>query len=104
MKLFRRLGFALWLAFALVAGQHAAALHLLGHATESLSHKQDPKQPAQSKCGECFVCSQLGAGAATTIPEVPLVACGVASAAVEPGGAHAASILAYLSRGPPALL
>ena len=104
MKLFRRLGFALWLALALVAGQQLAALHALGHATESLSHKQDPKQPAQSKCGECFVCSQLGAAAATTIPEVPLLECGVATAVAQSHGAHAAPILAYLSRGPPALL
>ena len=104
MKIFRRLGFALWLALALVVGQQAAALHALGHATESLSHKQDQKQPAQSKCGECFVCSQLGAAAATTIPEVPLVECGIATGVVEPVGVHAAPILAYLSRGPPTLL
>ena len=104
MKALRRLGFALWLALALVVGQQAAALHALGHATESLSHKQDQKQPAQSKCGECFVCSQLGAGAATTIPEVPLVECGVATQVASAVGAHAAPILAYLSQGPPTLL
>ena len=104
MKLFRRLGFALWLALALVVGQQAAALHALGHATEQLSHKQDSKQPAQSKCGECFVCSQLGAGAATTIPEVAIVECGVATAFAEAASAHAAPILAYRSRGPPTLL
>ena len=104
MKPLRRLGFALWLALALVAGQQAAALHALGHAAESLSQNQHQKLPAQSKCGDCFVCSQLSAGAATTIPEVPLVACGIETATAIAQGVHVAPSFAYLSRGPPPLL
>jgi hypothetical protein len=104
MKAFRRLGFALWLALALVAGQQAAALHALGHAAESLAQKQDPKQPTPSKCGECFVCSQLSAGAATTVPEVPLVECGISVSVAAMDGIVAAPAFAYLSRGPPTLL
>lgn len=103
MKAFRRLGFALWLAFALVAGQQAAAVHMLGHASESLSQKQDPK-PQPSKCGECSVCSQLSAGAAPTLPEVPPTACGIETATYVPEGERVAPVLAYLSRGPPTLL
>ena len=103
MKALRRLGFALWLAFALVAGQQAAAVHMLGHASESLSQKQGPK-PQPSKCGECFACSQLAAGAAPTIPDLPPVECGIATTPFVAGGERLPPFLAYLSRGPPALL
>jgi len=102
MKALRRLGFALWLALALVAGQQAAALHALGHATESLSQKDGKQLP--SKCGECFACSQLSAGAAATIPEVPLVDCAVASESFVAEGDRLPPALAYYSRGPPTLL
>ena len=103
MKALRRLGFALWLAFALVAGQHAAALHALGHASDTLSHKQDSK-PAPAKCGECFACAQLAGGAAATAPSVPPVSCDVPVFAFLERGAPSSIALAYRSRAPPALL
>ena len=102
MKALRRLGFALWLALAVVAGQQLAVLHALGHASESLSQK-DPKQ-APSKCGECFACSQLAAGAATTVPDVPLVECGIATTTLVAKGQDVAASVPYLSRAPPILL
>ena len=102
MKALRRLGFALWLALALVAGQQLAVLHALGHASETLSQK-DPKQPP-AKCGECFACSQLSAGAATTVPDVPVVQCGIEATAVVAEGVHVAPSVPYLSRAPPILL
>jgi len=102
MKALRRLGFALWLALALVAGQQAAVLHALGHASESLSQK-DPKQ-APSKCDECFACSQLSAGAAVTIPDVPTVECAISTGTFVAEGEHVAPSVPYLSRAPPILL
>jgi hypothetical protein len=100
MNALRRLGFALWLALALVAGQHAAALHDLGHASEKLSHKQDSK-PAPSKCDECFACAQLAGGAAATVATVPPVACDAPAFAFSSRDTSAALALAYRSRAPP---
>jgi len=102
MKALRRLGFALWLALAVVAGQQLAVLHALGHASESLSQKA-PKQ-APAKCDECFACSQLSAGAATTVPDVPLVECGIATTTLVAKGHDVAPSVPYLSRAPPILL
>lgn len=102
MRAFRRLGFALWLALALVVGQQAALLHDLGHASEKLAQKQDTK-PGPAKCDKHFAFTQL-TGAASASFEVPPVECSVA-AFVAPGkGALAAPILAYRSQAPPALL
>ena len=102
MKALRRLGFALWLALALVAGQHIAALHDLGHATEKLSQKDI--KPAPSKCGECFACAQLVGGAPAALVVFVLAPdLGPVASRVEPG-APAAIALAYRSQAPPALL
>jgi hypothetical protein len=102
MRALRRLGFALWLAFALVAGQQIAAWHLLGHATEKLS-QTDPK-PTPAKCDECFAGAQLSAGAASTVATLVVVTGSIApqvSVEIEDGRT---AVLAYRSRAPPALL
>ena len=103
MKAFRRFGFALWLVLALVAGQQAAALHALGHASEKLSQKQDSK-PAPGKCADCFVCAQLSAGAATTVPAVAPATPAFVPHVPAPGSERNATALAYRSRAPPTLL
>lgn len=102
MKLFRRLGFALWLALALVAGQQLALLHDLGHAAEQLSQKQDPK-PAPTKCDQHYATSQL-VGAAPAGFAVPLADCDSVALDHTDSAAHAPHFSAYLSRAPPALL
>ena len=102
MRALRRLGFALWLALALVAGQQLAALHALGHASEKLS--QTDTKPAPAKCGECFAVAQLSAGAATTIPAVVLIGADVVPATMLARDGATATVLAYRSRAPPALL
>ena len=103
MKHLRRLGFALWLALALVAGQQIVLLHALGHASEKLAQKQDSK-PAPSKCDECFACAQLVGGAAATLPTVPTVACGIESSTFVEQAVVASSPLAYQAQAPPVLL
>lgn len=103
MKVLRRLGFALWLALALVAGQHAAALHDFAHIADKVSDKQDSKT-APAKCGECFACAQLAGGAAATVATVPPVSCDVPILAFLEQGAPATPALAYRSRAPPTLL
>ena len=103
MKALRRLGFALWLAIALVVGQHAAALHDLAHVSGKATHKQDSKSSA-AKCGECFACAQLAGGAAPTFAAVPPVSCDAPIVAFIERGAATTPSLGYRSRAPPALL
>ena len=102
MKSLRRLGFALWLALALVAGQQVVLLHDFGHAVEKLAQKQDSK-PAPAKCDQHYATSQL-VGAAPAGLVVPLDGCGAIAHAQVETAAHAAQFAAYLSRAPPQLL
>ena len=101
MPALRRLLLAAWLAIVLVAGQQAMLAHDLAHASEKLSQKQDSK-PA-SKCGDCFACAQLVAGAAATIPSVAIADGASAVAAEASLPAPASHAVPYLARGPPAL-
>jgi hypothetical protein len=102
MKLFRRLGFALWLALALVAGQHLALLHDLGHAAETRAQKHDGK-PSQTKCDKHYAFAQF-VGAPSAGFAVPAVDCDVADFPATDSGALPARALAYRSQAPPALL
>jgi HD superfamily phosphodiesterase len=101
MRSLRRLGFALWLAVALVAGQHLALLHDFGHAADQLGHKQDSKP--SPKCDKHFASTQL-VGAAAAGLTAPLVACEAVAIAFLEAAALAARPPAYRSRAPPALL
>jgi len=101
MKQLRHLGFALWLALALVAGQHAALLHDLGHATEKLAD-QDSK-PASSKCDKHFASSQL-VGAVAGGVAIPPVDCAAASFVLVDRAVGARTALAYRAQAPPTLL
>jgi hypothetical protein len=101
MQLFRRLGFALWLALALVAGQHAVLLHDLGHASESLAQKHDGK-PAPTKCDKHYAFAQV-LGTAGAVFAIPDVACDVADFPAPESGAPPARALAYRAQAPPAL-
>jgi hypothetical protein len=102
MKALRRLGFALWLALALVAGQQLALLHELGHATEPLVH-QDDGTSTDAKCDQHYALAQF-AGAAGAAFAVPAVDLDVAQFAQPESGALPARALAYRSQAPPALL
>jgi len=102
MKIFRRLGFSLWLALALVAGQHAALLHDLGHATERLATSGKSNVPP-AKCDLHFACSQIAGGLGATAFVAVFV-----PAAPPRARAHAVTVaslaprLAFRSQAPPA--
>lgn len=104
MTRLRRFASAFWLALALVAGQQAAALHELGHATERLASKKD-SAPAPQTCDQCFVCSGLSSAATPTMPvlHVPQ-ASSAAPAQVDPQCASSPARLAFRSQAPPTLL
>jgi hypothetical protein len=102
MKHFRHLGFALWLAFALVAGQQAAALHELGHATGEIAPKHGTKTGG---CETHYLYSQLGSAADAAKAVAPLVTC--ASPQSPLYAWHAAPVTAsfpFNPRAPPVLL
>ena len=103
MKRFRKLGFALWLALALLVGQQAAALHELGHATAEFA--QDKGKPSDSsKCDKHFLFAQFS-GAVGTFSSVPVVSAGeVVAALVYQAFAPAATRFAFNSRAPPSVL
>jgi len=101
MKSLRRLGVVLWLALALVAGQHAALLHDLGHAAE-LAQKQDSK-PGQSQCEKCYAFAQL-IGAPSPVFEVPAVVVAVEAIDFVDASAATRRVAAYRSQAPPILL
>jgi predicted HD phosphohydrolase len=101
MKHLRRLGVVLWLALALVAGQHAALLHDLGHAAE-LAQKQDSK-PSQTQCEKCYAFAQL-IGAPSPVFEVPAVVVPIEATDFVDASAATRRIAAYRSQAPPILL
>jgi len=104
MTRLRRFASAVWLALALVVGQHAAALHDLGHATERLASKKD-SIPAPSSCDQCFVCSGLASAATPTLPALHAPqAASAASAQVDQQCVPTPARLAFRSRAPPTLL
>jgi hypothetical protein len=104
MTRFRRFASAFWLALALLLGQHAAALHDLGHATGQMTQKHDSK-PAPSKCDQCFACAELAGAVGAMPPRLAIdISGGPSSSFVFERASSCAPRLAFRSRAPPALL
>jgi hypothetical protein len=97
----RRIAVALCLALALLLGEHAAALHDLGHATERLSQKKD-SHPVPASCEKCFACAELSGALRAATLSVPLVPAGgpIAPVVLE-AGVRFAPRLAFRSHAPP---
>lgn len=98
MNLLRRLGLALWLAFALLAGQQAVVLHDLGHALE----RKQGGTPAEKTCGTHALCAQLGSAVGAPAPVLarpPAVLVSAPTHAAE--GFAQRTFVAYRSQGPP---
>jgi hypothetical protein len=72
MKRLRKYFFAIGLALAFAFGQHAAALHALGHAKDALT--QNDSTPAPSKCADHSLFSTIGAALGSKAPVAPFVA------------------------------
>ena len=98
MRNVARIVVALWMAVAILAGQHAVAMHDLAHAA---GHKDGV--PGKATCDKCFACAELSSAVGASIPPValpdtaPLPAANVCDAA--PG---VAPFFAFHSRAPPA--
>jgi hypothetical protein len=103
MRSLRHLGFALWLALALVVGQQGAALHSLAHANESLSHKKGTS-PAQSQCETCSQLAGFAGAMGAHSAATPVVDASPPRALLPRERiAELSNRVAYLSRAPPAL-
>ena len=100
MTQLRRVLFAFLMAFAVVIGQQAVAMHDLAHAT---GHKQE-STPGKSTCDKCFACAELSSAVGASIPAVALLDPAPQSFHSHRRTAHvSAPCTAYLSRAPPAL-
>jgi hypothetical protein len=90
---------ALWMAFAILAAQHAVAMHDLAHAA---GHKDGV--PGKTTCDKCFACAELSSAVGTTIPPVALPdGAPLPAAAARKAVFAAAPRFAFHSRAPPPL-
>jgi hypothetical protein len=100
MTRLRRVLFVFLVAFAVVIGQQAVALHDMSHAT---GHKQE-STPGKSTCDKCFACAELSSAVGTSIPPVVLPdAVPVIGEQHSDSAVCAAPRLAFHSRAPPTL-
>jgi hypothetical protein len=100
MTRLRRILFAFLMAFAVVVGQQAVAMHDLAHAT---GHKQE-STPGKTTCDKCFACAELSSAVGTSIPAVALPDTAPILHEQHFGtAACAAPRLAFRSRAPPKL-
>jgi hypothetical protein len=96
----RRIFFAFLMAFAVVVGQQAVAMHDLAHA---VGHKQE-STPGKNTCDKCFACAELSSAVGTSIPAVVLPdAAPVVREQHSDAAVCAAPHLAFRSRAPPKL-
>ena len=97
MRQIARVLVAFWMAFAILAAQHAVAMHDLAHAS---GHKEGV--PGKTTCDKCFACAELSSAVGATIPPVvlpegaPLPSTRACEAAI-----GAAPLLSFRSRAPP---
>ena len=98
MRSIARVLLAFWMALAILAGQHAVAMHDLSHAS---GHKEGV--PGKTACDKCFACAELSSAVGASIPPValpdnaPLPTASACDAAT-----GAAPRFAFQSRAPPA--
>ncbi|APV50047.1 hypothetical protein BWI17_10335 [Betaproteobacteria bacterium GR16-43] len=102
MNFFRRFGFAVWLALAVVVGQQAVLLHDLGHAVERMADGTGKQLPAEKKCDTHFTCSQLGSAVGSSAPVFAVAESGsVEVSSFVTAEASQRTRLAYRAQAPP---
>jgi hypothetical protein len=102
MKLLRRFGIALWLAFALAAGGQAALLHDLGHAFKRIaSSSQQDQHPAPDACNKCSLYAPFSGAASVHVAALSLVAAAFVAALFAFLPAPSRTVVTSRSRAPP---
>ena len=100
MSRLRRIVFTFLMAFAVVLGQQAVAMHDLAHAT---GHKEST--PGKTTCDKCFACAELSSAVGTSIPAVALPDAAPQAFYPEHDAAVCMPVrVVYFSRAPPAFL
>jgi hypothetical protein len=99
----RRLALALWLAIALLLGQHIAVQHATAHGVDLLATQK--QLPAETKCDLCLECAPFSGAMSVAITAVQaLPAERPRDASTEIRSAFAAPPAFFLSRAPPPAL
>ncbi|QYF93200.1 hypothetical protein KY495_21345 [Massilia sp. PAMC28688] len=107
--------FRVLLSLLLLASQHMATAHVLSHWSGSIERSAQAHSGSESaapgsatalaldqSCHQCLAFAQLGGPLATPYFAFPLPACGSLPVfGAEVAAAHARTILAFHSRGPP---
>ena len=98
----RRLVFAFLLALALVAWQHAAQLHDLGHALNRVQggSQQDP-HPGSDTCDKCSLYAPFTGAASAYVAVIAVVAAMIVAALFSFLPAPSRTVVAARSRAPP---
>jgi sugar/nucleoside kinase (ribokinase family) len=103
VKRFRHLGFALCLAFALLAGERGALLHELGHGLQRMHAPQKDGAPAGDTCDKCFAFSQLSGPAPGACVALAIAVATAALGSFVAIPAPSRTVVATRSRAPPAI-
>jgi len=103
MRSVRSLAAAFWLVLALLAGQQAALLHDLGHATQAI---QDGKghPPGSDTCEKCSLYAPFSGVVTSYVAVLALEAAAIVSAFASFLPALSRTVVSSRSRAPPSSL
>jgi hypothetical protein len=101
MKLLRRFGLAVWLAFALAVGGQAALLHDLGHALQKMNAPAQDQYPGGDTCDKCALYAPFSGAASVYVAVAAIVAAVVVAALFSFLPALSRTVVSSRSRAPP---
>ena len=101
MRRIQRVATALWLAFALLFAQQAAAQHALAHATDLTAPQKH--LPPSHQCGECLAGASLSGGLVSAFVSIAVDSGSILVAATRVQSARIETRVPFRSRAPPAL-
>ena len=101
MKLLRRFGLALWLAFALAAGGQGALLHDLGHALQKMHAPAQDQYPGSDTCDKCAMYVPFSGAASAYVAVAAIAAAVVVAALFAFLPALSRTVVTSRSRAPP---
>ena len=102
MKAFRRSIPGLFLAIALLLGQHAAQLHDLSHAIGSIQHGSQDQLPGSDTCDKCSLYAPFSAAAAGYVAALLVLTAAIIAAFASYLPALSRTVVHSRSRAPPA--
>jgi len=102
MRGMRHFASSLWLALALVLGQHAALLHDFGHALKRIqSSTQQDQHPGSDTCDKCSLYAPFTGAAGAYVAAVALAPAAFVAALFAFTPAPSRTVVSSRSRAPP---